>query len=339
MTDPSRDEAAVPPDVVARPDGEAALARLERIVEALLFAADQPLSLDALLRLLAEELGITRSDLRQALARLDARLQGGAVELCEVASGWRIQVREEHADWVARLWQEKPPRFSRALLETLALIVYRQPITRGEIEDVRGVSVSTNILRTLQERGWVREIGVKEVPGRPALFGTTPQFLDDFNLRSLDQLPSLPEVRDIDQLDAALAQLAGTMPPAGDEDEGEREPLPATAEPVSALTTAPAAGAGAEASTGPATEPAPEPRTDSGSRAVSPPDADADADPRSGPEPDGGPDSGADSLADSESAAAPGGDSGHPERAPAAAPPEATPHLDTPAESSAQQEP
>ncbi len=211
-------------------DDHAALERLERIVEALLLAADQPLSIDQLQRLLGEELGVGRAELRAALARLDARLQGGASELREIASGWRIQVREEYAEWVARLWQEKPPKFSRALLETLALVCYRQPITRGEIEEVRGVSVSSNILRTLQERGWVKELGVKEVPGRPALFGTTAQFLDDFNLRSLDQLPTLPEIRDMDQLDAALAQLTGELPGdmTGDEDdeaiEGEHPP-------------------------------------------------------------------------------------------------------------------
>ncbi|WP_341919298.1 SMC-Scp complex subunit ScpB [Hydrocarboniphaga effusa] len=204
-------------------DNAEAIDRLEHIIEALLLAADGPLSVDALHRLLGEDLGIGRSEVRAALAKLDARLQGGAAQLQEVASGWRIQVREEYAGWVARLWQEKPPKFSRALLETLALVVYRQPITRGEIEEVRGVSVSSNILRTLQERGWVKEIGVKEVPGRPALFGTTAQFLDDFNLRTLDQLPSLPEIRDMDQLDAALAQLTGELPSKGDEAESEHE--------------------------------------------------------------------------------------------------------------------
>lgn len=198
-----------------------AINRLEHIIEALLLAADGPLSLDALQRLLGDTLGVGRNELRAALAKLDARLQSGAAQLQEVASGWRIQVREEYAEWVARLWQEKPPKFSRALLETLALVVYRQPITRGEIEEVRGVSVSSNILRTLQERGWVKELGVKEVPGRPALFGTTAQFLDDFNLRSLDQLPSLPEIRDMDQLDAALAQLTGELPSTGHVSEPE----------------------------------------------------------------------------------------------------------------------
>lgn len=218
-------------------DSAEAIARLEHIIEALLLAADGPLSVDALHRILGEEFGIGRSELRAALSKLDARLQGGAAQLQEVASGWRIQVREEYAGWVARLWQEKPPKFSRALLETLALVVYRQPITRGEIEEVRGVSVSSNILRTLQERGWVKEIGVKEVPGRPALFGTTAQFLDDFNLRTLDQLPSLPEIRDMDQLDAALAQLTGELPSKSGEAESEPEADESVSDTPSAAST------------------------------------------------------------------------------------------------------
>lgn len=185
----------------------AALTRLEHILEALLLASDSPMSLDQLSRLLGPELGATKKDLRAALDQLGERVAHGATELREVGSGFRLQVKADYAEWVGRLWQEKPPKYSRALLETLALICYRQPITRGEIEDVRGVAVSTNILRTLLERGWIRELGVREVPGRPALFGTTHQFLDDFNLRSLDQLPSLPEIKDLDQLEAALARL------------------------------------------------------------------------------------------------------------------------------------
>lgn len=185
----------------------AALARLEHICEALLLASDQPLSVEQLHRLLGAELGVTKKDIRSAMEQLGARVGQGASELKEVGSGFRIQVKADYAEWVGRLWQEKPPRYSRALLETLALVCYRQPITRGEIEDIRGVAVSTNILRTLLERGWIRELGVKEVPGRPALFGTTPQFLDDFNLRSLDQLPALPEIKDLDQLEAALVRL------------------------------------------------------------------------------------------------------------------------------------
>lgn len=221
--------AAVASANAIEPVSAASAELLEKIMEALLLASDQPLSIDQLHRLLGDDLGVARKDLRDALDRLGQRLDGRASELVEVASGFRIQVRSEYAEWVARLWQEKPQRFSRALLETLALICYRQPITRGEIEEVRGVQVSSNILRTLLERGWVRELGVKEVPGRPALFGTTPQFLDDFNLKSLDQLPSLPEIKDLNQLDAALAQLAGELPdigePASDDDAVEGDTL------------------------------------------------------------------------------------------------------------------
>jgi len=181
--------------------------RLELILEALLLAADAPLPLEQMQKLVASEFNLGRKDLRAALERMSVRYADSASELQEVASGWRLQVRAEYGEWIGRLWQEKPPKYSRALLETLALIVYRQPITRGEIEDVRGVAVSTNILRTLLERGWVREVGHKEVPGRPALYGTAPQFLDDFNLKSLDQLPSLPEIKDLDQLEAAMKRL------------------------------------------------------------------------------------------------------------------------------------
>lgn len=204
--DPDAEPAAcAPSDAVTDPS---ALARLERIVEALLLSADQPLSMDQLQRLLGAEPGVTRRDLRAALDLLGARVGQGALELREVASGFRIQVRSQYAGWVARLWQEKPPKYSRALLETLALVCYRQPITRGEIEDIRGVAVSSSILRTLLDRGWIRELGYREVPGRPALFGTTQQFLDDFNLRTLDQLPALPEVKDLEQLEVSLARLA-----------------------------------------------------------------------------------------------------------------------------------
>jgi segregation and condensation protein B len=189
------------------------------IIEALLLAADGPLSLDALQKLVGAEFNLGKRELRESLALLGDRYAASAAEVLETASGWRIQVRAEHSIWVSRLWQEKPPKYSRAALETLALIVYRQPITRGEIEDVRGVAVSTNILRTLLERGWIRELGHKEVPGRPTLYGTTPGFLDDFGLKSLDQLPALPDVKDLEALDAALARLSGQMPPADDEDD------------------------------------------------------------------------------------------------------------------------
>ena len=186
--------------------------RLAQILEALLLAADQPLSVDALFRLFQAEGGVTKKDVKAALDLLGEQLKGRAVELREVAGGFRLQVQPEYAEWVGKLWQERPPRFSRALLETLALICYRQPMTRGEIEEIRGVSLSPNIIKTLLERGWVREVGVKEVPGRPALLGTTPQFLDDFNLKSLDELPLLPEIKDPQQLEAALLRLGAAAP-------------------------------------------------------------------------------------------------------------------------------
>ncbi|WP_290576558.1 SMC-Scp complex subunit ScpB [Algiphilus sp.] len=213
------------PDGVPDSAAEAA-SDLENILEALLLASDQPLSLNALQSLLAEDGAGDRKALRAALERLQRRYEGTALALTEVASGWRISVVDDYAAWVHRLWQEKPPKLSRALLETLAIICYRQPVTRSDIEEIRGVTVSANILRTLGERGWVREAGVREVPGRPALLITTSQLLDDLGLRSLDELPSLPEIKDPEQLEAALARLAEKRgisldaPAADDDGEG-----------------------------------------------------------------------------------------------------------------------
>mgnify|MGYP001551728595 CR=1 FL=1 len=193
---------------IPAPEQEAPAAQaLEKILEALLLASELPLSLDQLHRLLGTELGVGKDQLREGLNALAVALEGRAAELQEVASGFRIQVRKDYSDWVSKLWQEKPPKLSRALMETLALVCYRQPITRGEIEEVRGVALSPNIIRVLVERGWIREVGHKEVPGRPSLFGTTAQFLDDFSIKSLDELPSLPEIKDPAQLEAALAKL------------------------------------------------------------------------------------------------------------------------------------
>ena len=178
--------------------------RLRLVVEAALLAAAEPLSLERLLALFDDHEGVSRERLRTALAGLEKQCIGRAVELREVAGGWRLQVRAELAPWVGRLWEEKPQRYSRALLETLAIIAYRQPVTRGEIEDIRGVTVSSQIIRTLSERGWIRIVGHREVPGRPALYATTRGFLDDFNLKSLDQLPPLAELREIGQLNGEL---------------------------------------------------------------------------------------------------------------------------------------
>ena len=169
---------------------------LERILEAALQAAGRPLSLERMRELFDENAAPSLGELRQALERLADDCRSRSVELREVAGGWRLQVRNDYAPWVARLWEERPPRYSRALLETLSLIAYRQPITRGDIEDVRGVAVSSQIIRTLVERDWVRVVGHREVPGRPAMYATTRQFLDYFNLRNLADLPPLAELRE-----------------------------------------------------------------------------------------------------------------------------------------------
>lgn len=174
--------------------------RLKPILEALFAASDKPLSVNQLFELFVGDIDQpARDDIRQAIHELVEKYQQGGLELKQVASGFRFQVRADFETWVSRLWQQKPPRYSRALMETLALIAYRQPITRGEIEDIRGVSVSSSIVKTLQEREWVKPLGHKEVPGRPTLYGTTNTFLDYFNLKSLNELPTLAEIRDLDQ--------------------------------------------------------------------------------------------------------------------------------------------
>jgi segregation and condensation protein B len=206
------------------------IAKLDRILEAILLASEQPLPTEQLQRMLGHELGVTKKDIRDALAKLSEDLASRAAELAEVSSGWRIQVKREYAEWVGKLYQEKPPRLSRALLETLALICYRQPVTRGEIEDVRGVALSPNIIRTLLDRGWIREVGVKEVPGRPSLFGTTHQLLDDLNLRTLDDLPALPEIKDPQQLENALARLGEQLHEPHARDTVEDEAIESVAE-------------------------------------------------------------------------------------------------------------
>src|SRR5690554_2566047 len=174
---------------------------LKRIVEGALLAAASPLSLNQLNSLFPPDEQPGHGPLREALAALDTELNGRAIELKEVGSGYRLQVRTSLIPFISQLWTEKPPRYSRALLETLAIIAYRQPITRGEIEQIRGVAVSSNILRTLQEREWVKVIGHRDVPGRPELLGTTRAFLDYFDLKSLDELPTLAEIKDIDNLE------------------------------------------------------------------------------------------------------------------------------------------
>jgi segregation and condensation protein B len=172
--------------------------QLKAIIEAALLAASQPLSVVQLSELFAEEDGVDRAQIAMALEALVVDCDGRGVELKEVSSGFRYQVRQDVHPWVSRMWSEKPSRYSRALLETLALIAYRQPITRPEIEQIRGVVVSSNIIKTLEEREWIRVVGHRDVPGKPALFGTTRAFLDYFNLKSLDELPPLSEIRDME---------------------------------------------------------------------------------------------------------------------------------------------
>ena len=158
--------------------------------------SEQPLSVDQLMQLFEKD-SPERASVRAALKEIDEECAQRGYELRQVASGYRFQVKSDYAEWVSRLWKEKPPRYSRALLETLALVAYKQPITRGDIEEIRGVAVSTNIMRTLIERDWVRVVGHRDVPGHPALYATTRTFLDYFNLRSLDELPSLSEIREL----------------------------------------------------------------------------------------------------------------------------------------------
>lgn len=184
--------------------GDSARTSLKCILEAVLLAAGEPLDRAALTSLFEEDERPGDAELAQALAELQEDYAERGLELKEVASGFRIQVREGMTPWVSRLWEERPQRYSRALLETLALIAYRQPITRGEIEEVRGVAVRSNIIRTLQEREWIRVVGHRDIPGKPALFGTTRAFLDYFNLTSLDDLPSLAEIKDMDGFEPEL---------------------------------------------------------------------------------------------------------------------------------------
>lgn len=173
-------------------------------VQAALMAADDPLSVDALLKLFGAQDRPVRKEVSEVLDELARECEGRSFSLVRVASGWRYQIDQDYAAVIGRLWEQRPPRYSQALLETLALIVYRQPITRGEIEKVRGVAPSTGIMQTLTERNWVRVVGYKQVPGRPALFGTTKEFLDYFGLKTLKELPPLPEPRDQEDVDPQL---------------------------------------------------------------------------------------------------------------------------------------
>ena len=199
---------------------------LSNAIEAVLLAAGRPVTVDQILELFDEHERPPAEDVAAAIASLAERYADSGIELREVASGWRVQVRQQFAGTVSRLWQERPSRYSRALLETLSLIAYRQPITRGEIEDIRGVTVASTIMRTLQERNWIRVVGYREVPGRPELLGTTREFLDYFGLKSLDDLPTLAELQDLDDIKVQLelpgdegAEAVAALPAAVASDE------------------------------------------------------------------------------------------------------------------------
>ena len=192
--------------------------KIKLIIEGALLAAGKSLSIQALEQLFLDNERPDKQEIRQVLDDIAADCEGRGYELKMTASGYRFQVRQEFSEWINRLWEEKPQRYSRALLETLALIAYRQPITRGDIEEVRGVSVSSQIIKTLQEREWVRVVGHRDVPGRPALYATTRQFLDYFNLNSLEELPPLSEIRDIDDLSRDLDFIIDDSEPEQEQD-------------------------------------------------------------------------------------------------------------------------
>ena len=180
--------------------------KIKNIIEAVLMVSTQPISVSKLLNIFEAEQSLQpeRNDIKEALEAIKNDYQERGIELVEVASGFRFQAKDEYADWVNHLFDERPPRYSRALLETLAIIAYRQPITRGEIEEIRGVSVSSTIVKTLQEREWVKIVGHRDVPGKPALLATTKTFLDYFNLKKLSELPSLEDIKDFDAINPDL---------------------------------------------------------------------------------------------------------------------------------------
>ncbi|MDP9085073.1 MAG: SMC-Scp complex subunit ScpB [Pseudomonadota bacterium] len=184
---------------------------VKNVVEAALLAAGRPVTMDELVSVFDERDGSNAGEVQAAITALTAEYETRGLELLEVASGYRIQIRAAVAEPVSRLWQERPAKYSRAMLETLALVAYRQPITRGEIEQIRGVAVNPNIIKTLLERSWIRVVGLRDVPGRPELLGTTREFLDYFSLRKLDDLPTLAQLKELEDLRVQLA-LPGAGP-------------------------------------------------------------------------------------------------------------------------------
>ncbi len=192
--------------------------QLHRILEGALFAAGEPLTVDKMLQLFEKSQRPEKQVIKEALDELAAQYDERGIELKNLASGYQFQVRADLAGWIKRLWEEKPQKYSRALMETLALIAYRQPITRAEIEEVRGVVVSTNMMRTLLEHGWVRIVGHRDVPGKPGLYATTKQFLDNFGLKNLNELPPLSEIQDLNQMEKGLEQVLSQQEDAPAED-------------------------------------------------------------------------------------------------------------------------
>lgn len=192
--------------------------KMQAIIEAALMVAGHPLTIAAIQNLFPEEERPAAADIKTILAALKERYQGdnSGIELHEVASGYRFQAKADYSAWLGRLWEERAPRYSRAFLETLVIIAYKQPITRAEIEEIRGVTVSSNIMKTLQEREWIKVIGYREVPGRPAIYGTTKEFLDYFNIKSLTDLPTLAEFKDMaaqeEKLQVQLAMENSNLP-------------------------------------------------------------------------------------------------------------------------------
>lgn len=200
---------------------------LKNIIEAALLVAGVSLTLEKMLGLFPEDSRPSRDDLLAALKQIENECAPRGVELVQSDKAWRFQTRQKYAEWIARLSEERPVRYSRALLETLAIIAYRQPVTRGEIEDIRGVAVSTDIIKTLLGREWVRQVGTRDVPGRPALYGTTRGFLEHFNLTSLDALPPLAELRDVDKIAAELnLRLPVDEPSAETGDDSDNSSIP-----------------------------------------------------------------------------------------------------------------
>lgn len=186
--------------------------KLSQVIEAVLLSASRPIDVQEIERVFPEDEKPTREEIRQALQDIEEQCKDRGVELKKVSSGYRLQVRQTLSSYVAKLWEERPQRFSKATLETLALIAYRQPITRGEIEEIRGVTIGTQLMRGLMERGWVKIVGQRDVPGRPSLYSTTKEFLDYFGLQHLRELPELPDLPDLQSLDMELPLEADNSP-------------------------------------------------------------------------------------------------------------------------------